>query len=109
MNSSPPAMPLEAMLAQAVGVSIALDEDYDSLVTSPERLQNFNVTFRQDVANAIRANPSRVQLVGLQRSTGIVVDLNIFPDYDDERSPQRLAAELAGIYVCYIACIYTCI
>jgi len=57
-----PAMPLEAMLAQAVGVSIALDEDYDSLVTSPERLQNFNVTFRQDVANAIRANPSRVQV-----------------------------------------------
>jgi len=48
------------------------------------------------VANAIRANPSRVQLVGLQRSTGIVVDLNIFPDYDDERSPQRLAAELAA-------------
>jgi hypothetical protein len=27
----------------------------------------------------------------------IVVELNIFPDYDDERSPQRLAAELAGI------------
>eukprot|EP00802_Teleaulax_amphioxeia_P008056 Tamp_08064.p1 GENE.Tamp_08064~~Tamp_08064.p1 ORF type:complete len:769 (-),score=168.39 Tamp_08064:81-2297(-) len=96
MTSPPPVMPLEAMLAQSVGVSIALDEDYDSLVTSPERLQNFNVTFRQDVANAIRANPNRVQLVGLQRSTGIVVDLNIFPDYDDERSPQRLAAELAA-------------
>jgi len=55
-------MSQEALLAQAVGVSISLDEDYDALVTSPDRLQNFNVQFKQDVANAIRADMSRVQL-----------------------------------------------
>ena len=32
----------------------------------------------------------------LQRSDGIIVDLNIFPDYADTRSPQQLAAELAA-------------
>jgi hypothetical protein len=36
------------------------------------------------------------QLVGLQRSTGIIVDLNIFPDSQDSRSPQALAASLAA-------------
>lgn len=38
----------------------------------------------------------RVQLVGVQRSNGIIVDMNILPDKVDKRPAQQLAAELAS-------------
>ena len=56
----------DSSLAAAVGVSLSLDEDYDSLVTAPERLQAFNVQFKQDLAHAVDCNTGRIQLVGLQ-------------------------------------------
>jgi C-terminal processing protease CtpA/Prc len=86
----------EDPVVQAVGVSLSLDEDYDALVTSPERLQAFNIHFKTDVAAAVGASVGRIQLVGLQRSEGIIVDLNIFPDAADDRTPKQLAAELAA-------------
>ncbi len=43
-----------------------------------------------------RSDPRRIQLVGVQRSTGIIIDLNILPDEVDRRSPEQLAAELAA-------------
>ena len=87
---------MEDILAGAVGVSLSLDEDYDTLVTSPERLQSFNIEFKSDVANSLTVHPRRIQLVGLQRSQGIIVDLNILVDDEDQRTPQHLAAELAA-------------
>jgi hypothetical protein len=39
---------------EAVGVSLSLDEDYDSLVRDSSRLQEFNVLLKQDLARALR-------------------------------------------------------
>lgn len=78
----------------AVGVSLALDEDYDSLVADAVRLKMWNARLKADLCSAAGCEPQRVQIVGVQRSSGVIVDINFLPG--PGLPSADLAAELAS-------------
>eukprot|EP00960_Hanusia_phi_P036767 752520-Hanusia_phi.AAC.1 len=79
--------PPSSSQAEPVGVLLTLEENHDSLLSSPAKRQQMEKLIKEDVAFALRVPLTRVQIVKLQRGRSsadkkfsIVAQMNILPN-----------------------------
>ena len=79
-------MALPSSQSETVGVLLTLEENHDSLLSSPAKRQQMEKLIKEDVAFALRVPLTRIQIVKLQRGRSsvdkkfsIVAQMNILP------------------------------
>jgi C-terminal processing protease CtpA/Prc len=79
-----------------IGLTLYLDEDFNTIAGSDLSRQAFASDLSADLCNALQTHNSRIQVVDLLPGS-VLADVHIFPSTvaNDNRSPERLAAEIA--------------
>jgi len=82
---------------EPVGVSLTLDLEFDKWIPDPEdkaKKEEFLNKIQESLAAVLRIPPECLQMAGLQPGS-IIVDFNIHPVPNDQRTPMQLYEELA--------------
>mmetsp|Transcript_70607 Transcript_70607/g.161874 ORF Transcript_70607/g.161874 Transcript_70607/m.161874 type:complete len:1047 (+) Transcript_70607:76-3216(+) len=78
---------------QMAAVSLTLDEDFDRVAEQPHARAALQDALQQDLARALQVEPTRIEIMGLHKRGGVVVDLCLVPD-GSEKSSNFLAQEI---------------
>ena len=81
---------------EPIGLTLYLNEDFNTIAGSDLSRQAFASDLSADLCNALQTHHSRIQVVDLLPGS-VLADVHIFPSTvaNDNRSPERLAAEIA--------------
>ena len=85
---------------EAIGLTLHLDENYNTVAGTETSKRVFSADLELDLSTCLKTHQSRIQVVDLLPGS-VLADVHIFPaaHTDDQRSPERLAAEIAVMVV----------